>query len=910
MRNPLNKRISREFRQDLGKYLVIFCFLILLISLVSGFLVAMNSCTIAYYKGVREYKLEDGHLAFDKAPPEYILDELSKKAGITIYPLPYVNTTTDKGKKIRVYPERDKVDLPCVMEGELPKAKNEIAIDRLFAENNGYIPGSTMTVGGEELKVTGTVALPDYSVLFENNSDSMFNASNFSIAVMTPAGFEGLKKLGVVQNFAWTYDAGRSTAEANGSAAPAGHAATQANGSAEPSDGAAAQDHAATQANGSQPYDRFDDQQNQARSTAVTDALEDILTDYNDPIADEAISAGKLILLDKVLTHIQDQLERFHRDLSMYDTPESRAELLDQIKQGLKNDGIDLSQKLGAGEKHVDLTIDDLQKALDRTPEDVARAQDIVDTVEDRFLKLTDYVPAYKNQAINFAIDDIGGDTTIFLAFNYLVIIVIAFVFAVTIANTIYAEAGVIGTLRASGYTKMELVRHYMTLPLIVTVIAGIIGNILGYTLLKKTMADLYYHSYSLGAYKTVWNAQAFIQTTIIPLVLMFIIDLVVLMRKLSLSPIRFLRHDLTKKGRKRALRLSKNLSFMQRFRLRILFQNLPNYLTLFVGIFLGGNIIIFSLMFMPMIQEYKQLILDTRLSEHQYILKDADRVAVPSEAESFLLTSLKTDTPGYIEDEVTVYGLDPHTRFIRTTLPEGSAVISSSYAEKYGLKIGDKIELKDPYAAQTYELTVTGIQLYYGSLAIFMDWTDFRNRFNGRTDYAKGLLSNVALHLDKDQIAKEITVKDLTMMSAQLVDSIGGFMKVMKYFGVLMFLLLMFLLSKQIIEKNTGSISMSKILGFTDREIGRLYITATSIVVAASLVITCPLAHMVLKGIFTRFIYTKMTGFMPIIVDPSCYIDTILIGLGCYAVVAAMQMRKIRKVSKATILKSVDMLT
>ena len=36
MKNPLRKRLPRELKEDFGKYLVIFLFMVLLISLVSG----------------------------------------------------------------------------------------------------------------------------------------------------------------------------------------------------------------------------------------------------------------------------------------------------------------------------------------------------------------------------------------------------------------------------------------------------------------------------------------------------------------------------------------------------------------------------------------------------------------------------------------------------------------------------------------------------------------------------------------------------------------------------------------------------------------------------------------------------------------------------------------------------------
>ena len=91
----------------------------------------------------------------------------------------------------------------------------------------------------------------------------------------------------------------------------------------------------------------------------------------------------------------------------------------------------------------------------------------------------------------------------------YIVMAILAFVFGITISNTIRKEAGVIGTLRASGYTRRELIIHYMSLPVVITLIGALVGNILGYTLLKQVCAGMYYGSYSLPTYVTIWNAEA-----------------------------------------------------------------------------------------------------------------------------------------------------------------------------------------------------------------------------------------------------------------------------------------------------------------------------------------------------------------------------------------------------------------
>ena len=110
----------------------------------------------------------------------------------------------------------------------------------------------------------------------------------------------------------------------------------------------------------------------------------------------------------------------------------------------------------------------------------------------------------------------IPGDKIMVIVLLYIIIVIMAFVFAGTTSNTITREANVIGTLRASGYTKSELIRHYMTMPVIVTLISAVVGNILGYTYFKEVTVLLYYHSYSLPTYETVWSAEAFYLTTLV----------------------------------------------------------------------------------------------------------------------------------------------------------------------------------------------------------------------------------------------------------------------------------------------------------------------------------------------------------------------------------------------------------
>lgn len=752
MRNPLIKRLPRELKGDVGKYLVIFLFMTMLISLVSGFLVADNSVYDAYEKEFEKYNVEYADFVTADEMSDETIKELENDNKVRIYDQRYYKLKESKrNATIRVYGERKEVNKLCIMSGRLAKADDEITLDRVFAKNNDYKVGDNIKIGDKDYKITGFVAMPDYSCLFEDNADMMFDSVNFGVASMTDSGLKKLKKSKLNYCYAMRYN------------------------------------------------------------------------------------------------------------------------------------------KKPKSDKEQKNMSDDFLKSLAKKA------------------AVTSYMPRCENKAINFTGDDMGGDKAMFILFDYIVIAILAFVFAITISNTIIKEAGVIGTLRASGYTRGEIIRHYMINPVTVTLISAIIGNVVGYTVMVKYMASMYYNSYSLPTYNTLWNAEAFIDTTVIPVILMFIINYFVLASKLKISPLKFLRRELSKKTRRKAVRLNTKIPFMHRFRLRVVFQNISNYITLLAGILFASVIVIFSLMFGPLIDDYSKLVGKSIIADYQYVLKAPVETKV-SGAEKYCVESLKTLPGKYMEDEITIYGISDNSKYVKADIPDGKVYVSNGYMDKFGIEKGDKIELKDPYSNKKYKFEVAGSYKYDAVISVFMNRNTFIKKFDKDDDYYSGYFSNKKLKdIDDDYVAGIITVKDLRKVSTQMKVSMGDFMDLIKYFGVTMFILLMYLLSKQIIEKNSNSIALTKILGYSDMEIGGLYIITTFAVVVISLLLSIPIVNVIMRWMFSSYLYTQMTGYIPYIISDSCYVIMFVMGVLSYLVVCVIQMIKIKKIPKSDALKNVE---
>ena len=144
---PLAKRLPRELRRNIGKYLGIFLLMCGSIALTSGFLLAAHSigCLIDDMRDA--YTIEDGRVttSFEATDDQLKAaeDAAGDVGGVTLYKNFSIDaiikkTAGDDGTKrtLRTYAHRTKVDIASYCEGRQPKADDEVAIDRVFATNN------------------------------------------------------------------------------------------------------------------------------------------------------------------------------------------------------------------------------------------------------------------------------------------------------------------------------------------------------------------------------------------------------------------------------------------------------------------------------------------------------------------------------------------------------------------------------------------------------------------------------------------------------------------------------------------------------------------------------------------------------------------------------------------------------
>lgn len=530
------------------------------------------------------------------------------------------------------------------------------------------------------------------------------------------------------------------------------------------------------------------------------------------------------------------------------------------------------------------------------------RADDIQEICIKEGAVLENLLTAQMNQAISFLPNDMGSDIPMVQTLLYIILMILAFIFVVISQTMIEEQASVIGTLLASGYTRRELLQHYMMLPTILIIVSAGIGNLIGYTLFPNLFTDMYYSNYCLPplSIQPVW--EALLSTTVMPFIFMMLILYMLLKRRLRLSPLRFLRKDLRRHRQRRYIPLHGS-SFFQRFRIRIILQNKGSYLVLFLGIIFASFLLMFALILTPSMEQYiRNLEADSRC-DYQYLLK----APVQADGEKVTLTSLKAYyVGGDLDLDVTLYGLGPNSGYytdMTLSSDPKSIVISSDFASKMSLQVGDAITLRNPYRDKAYSFTIQDIYPYNTGFSAFMPRNQLNQLLHEDHTYFNGYLSNQPLDIEEAYVQSVVTRSDLVKINEQMTQAFSQLLPVLTSVSIAIYLVVLYILTRLVIDRNAISMSFLKVMGYTAKEIRSLYLHATTLVVLASLTAALPLCNIALRYLM-KFAFMKFTGNLSVYIPGYVYFLVFVTGGVAYLFIKALLTRRIEQMELGYALK------
>ena len=834
MQKVLRKRIWRDFKSNLPRYLALSLLIILTMYLVVSLVGAAETIIRGSKNADSRQCVEDGDFSLFVPMKDEEMEDLEAD-GVTIEPQFYMDYEIDEDHTIRIFANRDEVNRIDLVKGTLAEKGNELVVERQFAEKNDISAGDVITFGGREFTVTGIGTTPDYDNVLKSLGDTGCDCLHFGTGFVAADVYDTLR--------------------------------------AEEKSIKSEEYYYAYRLNGAMTDDELKDR---------LEKLEFTSGDVEDPFFQEYWdrTMGKK---DDLTNGIQELLDG--------------AKELKELK-AFEDGIIEYTDGTKEAEDGSNELLDGIQELKDETD----------DMIDDIFSEDAQNLMTFVKAGDNARIQAASGDQELYRSVGTIagaiLLILISYVLSVFVVHSIDQESAVIGALYALGVKRKNLMAHYVTLPTVITFVSGLIGTLLGYSSLGVPiqMQDCYNY-YSLPDLDVIYMPYLFIYGIVVPPVISIIVNSLVIRKRLSKPVLRMIRNE-QKVGNGKDIKLG-NMSFMNLFKIRQMLRESRTGFTVVFGMFVSLLLAMMSLEIYTYCANVNRDYVNDTKYEYMYTYKYPTEEVPEGGYEAYAKT-LKKKIYGYNFD-ITVMGLTENNPFFDVNLSDSSSkvAISSSIAYKYGLDVGDTLTLKDDEADKIYAFEIASVAQYAPSFMVFMPYDKALELFDEPEDYFNVVFSDHALDVETGRLYATTTKTDVKKAAGIFSDIMQGMILTIGGVSVLIFIVVMYLMMKVMIDRSSFNIALIKIFGYRNKEVKKMYLDGNFYIITIGALISIPLTKWIMDMAYEP-------AFVPNI---ACGIDksfpfwmylAIFAGiLILYFIINHLLIRRIRKMVPAEVLKN-----
>lgn len=1014
------KRACRDIRKNAGRYLalmVLIGFAIFMVLSMMG-----SAMSIIGYSDVSDKALnvEDGEFTVFVPLNETELNKLTSR-GITIEKIFSMDYELTDGSILRVFKNRETIDLIDVISGDLPAEDNEAVIERRYAEEHGLNVGDVINVGGKDFTVSGIGVAPDYNSPLRSLSDTAVDSVSFGLMFVTSSSYDQLLSEGnsmQSEEYVYAYtlngvmtdseledlleenkfdvadiddpyfleyweemvgrkddllegidDLNEGASELRDGANELSEgvdelvdgvgelndampdlesgAADLYNGSSSLTDGINAYTGGVSSAASGAAGLSSGLNELQGGCTALDEGSAqylaglqevnsqvELLTYSEDPVvagmADTLYQATSRLLegyagidqgIDGVAGGVSSAASGASSLSEGLNGLTSNNEALTSGASSLQNgigemrDGIDdlasgvseLNDGVVELDDGVDELVDGINEYADGVDEFTSEANDLIDEVFDiDTANLMVFLPRGENCRIDAAADDVKTNLYAAMAVGVIALMLFAYVISVFVVHSVDQECSVIGALYSLGVKRGSIAFGYIVIPAIATFLAGLVGTgVALYTSvgIPSQMKDSYNY-FSMPNIPVEIKPFLLIYGLVLPAVITVVVNILVIGGRLNRTPLSLLKNEqMAVKARDIKI---KHMKFIPLFRLRQFLREMRTGMTVIFGMFLSLLIVMLALttmIYCVRVKEYNTKYTDF---EYFYTYKYPEK-EVPAGGYEAVVEETTKDFSEYTFD-VAVVGVTSDNPFFDTSALTDNAsevVVSSVFAYKYGLSVGDEFTLKDKKGDKLYAFSIVGIEEYQASMMVFMDIDDCRDLFGESDDYFNAVFSDHELDIESGRLAATINKTDMAKSAGIFVDCMKGMITTLIIAGAVIFVVVMYLMIKMMLDRAAFNISLVKVFGFRNSEVKKMYLDGNLMMIVGGALVCIPLCKLILNYVYPNLLVANVNTGLPMSFPLFVYATVFVAIVALYLLISQLLFISIRRTTPALVLKN-----
>ena len=518
---------------------------------------------------------------------------------------------------------------------------------------------------------------------------------------------------------------------------------------------------------------------------------------------------------------------------------------------------------------------------------------------------IASYLAATTNTRISMPVNEGDAVTNMATMYAPIMFIIVLALIVMVLGRNIRNEQYLLGTFLALGFSKKQIVRHYMRFGMLPGIVGSVIGIVAAIPVTKAISYFYIEYDFEKLEYTVTYDVSSILTALILPTVIYCLAIAIQASRLLRKSPVDLLRN--TGKDSK-AIGIMKNsrAKTQSKMRIRSVLGHPGRSIVTTIGVCVAAFCIMAGLI---MDDSLDSLMHDglTSSVKYNYLYRlNSLGEGEPDEGEALFQNYYEVDGNTV---QLSTQGIDEGSKYFPDKTDTGEKLdldkyyLTSAAAETYGVKTGDELTFCNIADLKEHKVKISGVVTDNTHCYLYTSRENATELAGVESGVYNCIISDTKLKLDKDLVASETSMA----VSADTMENIMGPMNAIivgiEVLGIILGVFVLYLVINMIVSEMGTNISVMKVLGFSKREITNRVLNVNHILVCIGFLIGIPAAYAFVKVGYADTIENYGMLLAPVVKVKAVIIGFVLTWI-TYEISLLLQKRKISRIDMVESLK------
>lgn len=518
---------------------------------------------------------------------------------------------------------------------------------------------------------------------------------------------------------------------------------------------------------------------------------------------------------------------------------------------------------------------------------------------------IASYLAAATNTRISMPVNEGEAVTNMAMLFAPAMFIIVIALIVMVLGRRIKNEQYLLGTFLALGFSKKQIIRHYMCFGLLPGIAGSVLGVLCAIPFTKFLSYFFIEFDYEKLTYTNSYDVVAIVIALVIPSVLYCLAIAWQAVRLLKKSPVELIRNT-GKDSRTIGVMKNSPVKTATKLRVRSVIGHPGRSMVTVIGVCIAAFCILTGLIMKDSLDDLMDDGLTSSVKyEYLYRLNYLGE-GEPEQGEALFQNYYEVEGSTV---QLSAQGIDENSDYFPDKTEDGKSLamdkyyLTSAAAETYGVKAGDEFSFYNIADLKEHKVTISGVVTDNTHCYLY----SARDNITELAGVGKGtyncIVSDKKLELPKDEIASETTMTVAADTMNDLMGPMDAIIIILEIFGIVLGIFILYLIINMIAAENRTGISVMKVLGLSKREIAGRVLNVNHVLVCIGFVLSIPLAYGFVKIGYADTIENYGMLLAPVITVKSLIIGFLLTWI-TYEISLFLQRRKISGIDMVEALK------